>query len=158
MKTEVWHHVTLKLKTEARSSDTEFIVHHSKVWSCSSLTLTMSYYCLVDKQGKLIHSHSVEEKSDTKHRPPIITCKKSWSSFDLSPSKVNHTLSSSKDRLHSGSDLKVHKYVSIYRKLILKTIHVLKKSTFKSVQSFPQHNLFVVILHFTEVCSTWVLC
>ncbi|XP_063437691.1 colorectal mutant cancer protein-like isoform X2 [Mytilus trossulus] len=68
----------------------------------------MSYYCLVDKQGKFIHSRSVEEKSDIKHRPPIITCKKLWSSFDLSPSKVNHTLSSSKDRLHSGSDLKLH--------------------------------------------------
>ncbi|XP_052084753.1 colorectal mutant cancer protein-like isoform X2 [Mytilus californianus] len=68
----------------------------------------MSYYCLIDKQGKLIHSRSVEENSDIKHRPPIITCKKSWSSFDLSPSKVNHTLSSSKDRLHSGSDLKLH--------------------------------------------------
>jgi len=72
----------------------------------------MTYYCLVEKQGKLFQSKSLNhEDSNTKIRPPIITCKKSWSDFDLTQPKVNHRFLTSDSRVYSETNL--HKYVSL---------------------------------------------
>ena len=78
----------------------------------------MSYYCLSAKCGKLVQSRSLDHSENgVKINPPIITCKKSWSDFDLSqPIKKNNSVTLSRD---SDCSDNLQKYVSIGSNIII---------------------------------------